>query len=112
MAVFHEESLLSYTFRSLLARLWRQPQSRRPQSCRQTSLRTRSFRPQLEALEHRLVPAGTASISGSAFVDVTGNGLSAGDAPQAGVQVVLLAANDHGNHHGDDCDHGYHEVAN
>src|SRR5262249_27508442 len=73
--------------------------------------------PQLETLEHRLVPAGTASINGTVYVDLTGNGLSPDDTAQPGVQVGLLAA-DHQGHHGhqghDDGDHGhhgYHEVA-
>lgn len=94
---------MAFSFRTLLAQLWRQPQVR---SSRRTSVRTRSFRPQLESLEHRVVPVlsigGGTSISGQVFTDVTGNGLSADDTPQQGVQVVLLAPNQH---------RGYHEVA-
>jgi hypothetical protein len=87
-------------FHSILARLRRKANVRRGAPAR--APRTRSFRPQLETLEHRWVPAGTASINGTAFVDLTGNGLSADDAPQQGVQVALLAANPRW---------GYHEVA-
>jgi hypothetical protein len=53
------------------------------------------FRPQLESLEERRVPAHTASISGHAFVDVTGNGLTPDDRPERGVQVLLYRDTDH-----------------
>jgi hypothetical protein len=47
-----------------------------------------TFRPSVESLEHRLVPAA-AKISGHVFQDLTGNGLSADDTALAGVVVKL-----------------------
>src|SRR5947207_15724454 len=47
-----------------------------------------SFRPRLEVLEDRWVPAG--SISGHVFLDPTGNGAAVGDPGQNWVVVALF----------------------
>jgi uncharacterized surface anchored protein len=77
-------------FRSLLSR-WRgsHRQSHRPSHRN----RRRTVRPQIEHLEDRRTPAG--SISGHAFQDLTGNGLSADDPAKAGVTVLLYRDTNH-----------------
>jgi hypothetical protein len=57
----------------------------KPQRARKTQ--KASFRPRLEVLEDRWVPAG--SISGHVFLDPTGNGAAVGDPAQSGVVVKL-----------------------
>jgi hypothetical protein len=49
----------------------------------------RSSRPRMECLEERCTPTGT--ITGHAFVDATGNGLSPDDTPQANVSIKVFA---------------------
>lgn len=51
------------------------------------------YRPSLEALEDRCVPTGT--ISGSVFIDATGNGSSPANAPQSNVLVHLYQDTNH-----------------
>jgi hypothetical protein len=49
-----------------------------------------SFRPVLEPLEDRRVPANLGSIGGHVLIDPTGNGAAAGNPAQAGVTVRLF----------------------
>lgn len=70
---------MSRPVNSLLTRLWGKSTTRLPR-------KPSSFRPALECLEDRRVPA---SISGHVFLDTTGNGAAALGAGQAGAQVSL-----------------------
>jgi protocatechuate 3,4-dioxygenase beta subunit len=80
-------------FRALLARLDVTPRSAKLHRHSRAAARRRTFWPQLELLEDRRTPAG--SISGHVFVDATGNGLSADDAPGRHVIVELFKDSDH-----------------
>jgi hypothetical protein len=52
--------------------------------------RATPFRPGLEALEDRRVPANPGSISGHVLIDPTGNGAAPDNAPQSHVTVKLF----------------------
>lgn len=59
--------------------------SRQPQS--------NHFHPRLEVLEDRVTPTG--SITGSVFIDATGNGSAPANAPQSGVNVRVVYDTNH-----------------
>ncbi len=83
---------MSRVFGTLLARLWGKTDA--PVS------KKSAFRPVVENLEERRVPANivapaTGSISGHVFVDTTGNGAASLGAGESGVPVFLVADTNH-----------------
>jgi hypothetical protein len=85
------ETRMSNSFLTLLAGLSRKQSSALPQRIRRGRFSSfeQSRRPELEMLEERRTPTGT--ISGHAFVDMTGNGLTTDDTAQAGVSIKVFA---------------------
>jgi protocatechuate 3,4-dioxygenase beta subunit len=79
--------------KSIWQKLFSRKTSRRP---RRAAPKAR-FRPVVEGLEERAVPA-TGGISGTVFQDLTGNGLSAAHSPESGVKVKVYADTDHNGH--------------